>query len=148
VLRPPAEVVFAGELQALAEADSGPRPPGWRLSPRAVRSFICGSKAPAVGRKFFGDDAMVERAIISLSSNPRLMLGAAPGPAKSMLSELLPAAIPGTSTTAIQGTAGTTEDHIKYSWNYALLLAEGPSMRALVASPLYLAMRDGLIVRF
>jgi MoxR-like ATPase len=148
VLRPPAEVVFAAELQALAEADSGPRPPGWRLSPRAVRSFICGSKTPEVRRKFFGDDAMVERAIISLSSNRGLMLVGEPGTAKSMLSELLAAAISGTSMTAIQGTAGTTEDHIKYSWNYALLLAEGPSMRALVASPLYVAMRDGLIVRF
>jgi MoxR-like ATPase len=76
------------------------------------------------------------------------MLVGEPGTAKSMLSELLAAAITGTSMNAIQGTAGTTEDHIKYSWNYALLLAEGPSLRALVASPLYVAMRDGLIVRF
>jgi MoxR-like ATPase len=148
ILRPPAEVLYAGELRALADADSGPRPPGWRLSPRAVRSFICGNKQPDVRRKFFGDDAMVERAIISLSSNRGLMLVGEPGTAKSMLSELLAAAISGTSANAIQGTAGTTEDHIKYSWNYALLLAEGPSMRALVASPLYVAMRDGLIVRF
>src|SRR6185312_3011929 len=69
VLRPPAEVLYADELRALAAADSGPRPPGWRLSPRAARAFICGSKAPEVRRKYFGDDAMVERAIISLSSN-------------------------------------------------------------------------------
>jgi MoxR-like ATPase len=148
VLRPPAEDLYADELRALAASDSGPRPPGWRLSPRAVRSFICGSKSPEVRRKYFGDDAMVERAIISLSSNRGLMLVGEPGTAKSMLSELLAAAISGTSTNTIQGTAGTTEDHIKYSWNYALLLAEGPSMRALVASPLYVAMRDGLIVRF
>jgi MoxR-like ATPase len=148
VLRPPAEVMYADELRTLAGADSGPRPPGWRLSPRAVRAFICGSKQPEVRRKYFGDDAMVERAIISLSSNRGLMLVGEPGTAKSMLSELLAAAISGTSTNTIQGTAGTTEDHIKYSWNYALLLAEGPSMRALVASPLYVAMRDGLIVRF
>jgi MoxR-like ATPase len=148
VLRPPAEVLYADELRALAAADPGPRPPGWRLSPRAVRSFICGSKSPEVRRKYFGDDAMVERAIISLSSNRGLMLVGEPGTAKSMLSELLAAAISGSSTNTIQGTAGTTEDHIKYSWNYALLLAEGPSMRALVASPLYVAMRDGLIVRF
>ena len=91
---------------------------------------------------------MVERAIIGLSSNRGLMLVGEPGTAKSMLSELLAAAISGTSVNAIQGSAGTTEDQIKYSWNYALLLAEGPTPRALVASPLYVAMRDGLLVRF
>lgn len=148
MLRPPAEVQYADELKALEATDSGPRPPGWRLSPRAVRSFICGSKEANVRRKYFGDDAMIERAIVSLSSNRGLMLVGEPGTAKSMLSELLAAAISGTSAHTIQGTAGTTEDHIKYSWNYALLLAEGPTMRALVASPLYVAMRDGLIVRF
>jgi MoxR-like ATPase len=148
ILRPPAEVLFAAELAALAASDAGPRPPGWRLSPRAVRSFLCGSRSPEVRRKFFGDDTLIERAIVSLSSNRGLMLVGEPGTAKSMLSELLAAAICGTSTNTIQGTAGTTEDHIKYSWNYALLLAEGPTPRALVASPLFVAMRDGLIVRF
>ena len=148
VLRPSAETLYASELQALAEADSDPRPPGWRLSPRAVRSFLCGSSRPAIRRKFYGDDFLVERAIVSLSSNRGLMLVGEPGTAKSMLSELLAAAISGSSINAIQGTAGTTEDHIKYSWNYAMLLAEGPSLRALVASPLYVAMRDGLLVRF
>ena len=148
ILRPPVEMLEAEELRALAEADRDPRPPGWRLSPRAVRTFLCGGERPAVRRKFFGDDAMVERAIVSLSSNRGLMLVGEPGTAKSMLSELLAAAISGTSINAIQGTAGTTEDHIKYSWNYALLLAEGPSLRALVASPLYVAMREGLLVRF
>jgi hypothetical protein len=148
IVRAPAETMYADELRALGEADTQPRPPGWRLSPRAVRSFICGSDRPAVRRKFYGDDAMVERAIVSLSSNRGLMLVGEPGTAKSMLSELLAAAVSGTSINAIQGTAGTTEDHIKYSWNYALLLAEGPSPRALVASPLYVAMRDGLLVRF
>lgn len=113
-----------------------------------MREFICGRRGPEVRRKFFGDDVLVERAIISLSSNRGLMLVGEPGTAKSMLSELLAAAISGVSTHAIQGTAGTTEDHIRYSWNYALLLAEGPSPRALVASPLYIAMRDGLVVRF
>src|SRR5262245_12816758 len=148
ILRPPAEVLYADELRALSEADAGPRPPGWRLSPRAVRHFICGGKEPSVPRKFFGDDVLVERAIIGLSSSRGLMLVGEPGTAKSMLSELLAAAISGTSVNAIQGSAGTTEDTIKYSWNYALLLAEGPTLRALVASPLYVAMRDGLIVRF
>ena len=148
MLRPPAETLYADELRSLSETDLDPRPPGWRLSPRAVRTFLCGGARPAVRRKFFGDDAMVERAIVSLSSNRGLMLVGEPGTAKSMLSELLSAAISGTSINGIQGTAGTTEDHIKYSWNYALLLAEGPSLRALVASPLFVAMRDGLLVRF
>jgi MoxR-like ATPase len=147
-LRPPTEVQYAEELSALAQADKDPRPPGWKLSPRAVRSFICGCTKPAIPRKFYGDDTLVERAIIGLASNRGLMLVGEPGTAKSMLSELLAAAISGTSTNAIQGSAGTTEDNIKYSWNYALLLAEGPTLRALVPSPLYIAMRDGVLLRF
>jgi MoxR-like ATPase len=47
----------------------------------------------------------------------------------------------------IQGTAGTTEDQLKYSWNYALLLAQGPSEQALVKSPLYRGMESGRVVR-
>ncbi len=148
VLRPPAEAQYADELRDLAAADAGPKPPGWRLSPRAVRDFVCGRREPPVRRKFYGDDVLIERAVVGLSSNRGLMLVGEPGTAKSMLSELLAAAISGTSVNAIQGSAGTTEDQIKYSWNYALLLAEGPSRRALIASPLYVAMRDGLLVRF
>jgi MoxR-like ATPase len=113
-----------------------------------VRSFICGSEKPKISRKFYGDDALVERAIIGLAGNRGLLLVGEPGTAKSMLSELLAAAVSGTSTNVIQGSAGTTDDNIKYSWNYALLLAEGPSLRALVASPLYVGIRDGLLVRF
>ncbi|WP_165224167.1 ATP-binding protein [Aquisphaera insulae] len=148
MLKPPAELVYEAELKALGEADRDPRPPGWKLSPRAVRAFLCGSETLSIRRKFFGDDTMIERAIVSLSSNRGLMLVGEPGTAKSMISELLAAAISGSSINAIQGTAGTTEDHIKYSWNYALLLAEGPSPRALVPSPLYVAMKEGTLVRF
>ncbi len=71
-----------------------------------------------------------------------------PGTAKTMLSELLSAAISGVSTNTIQGTAGTTEDMIKYSWNYALLLANGPSREALVPAPLYVGMEKGILTRF
>lgn len=148
VLKPPAETQYAEELAALAAADREPRPPGWRLSPRAVRSFICGAKSPAISRKFYGDDALVERAIITLAGNRALMLIGEPGTAKTMLSELLAAAISGCSTHTIQGSAGTTEDQIKYSWNYALLLAEGPSPRALAPAPLHVAMSQGLLARF
>jgi len=65
-----------------------------------------------------------------------------------MLSELLAAAISGDSTCTLQGTAGTTEDQIKYSWNYALLLNEGPTPRALVRGPLFEAMQSGAMCRF
>ncbi len=147
-LRPPAEVCFADELAILAQADKDPCPPGWRLSPRAVRSFICGSKNPKIDRKFYGDDVLIERAIIGLAGNRGLLLVGEPGTAKSMLSELLAAAISGSSTNTIQGSSGTTEDQIKYAWNYALLLAEGPTSRALVSGPLHIGMSQGLIVRF
>lgn len=148
ILRAPAEERFGGELARLAAAEDGPRPAGWRISARAVRRFILGDPKLGVTRKFYGDDPLVDRAIVSLMSNQGLMLVGEPGTAKSMLSELLAAAISGASGLIVQGSAGTTEDHIRYSWNYALLLAEGPSERALVPSPVLLAMRDGLIVRF
>jgi MoxR-like ATPase len=169
MLREPAEVRYAAELAALAAADTAPRPPGWRLSPRAVRTFVVGSggtppatakavakgkkpAAPAAGveitRKFHGDDAMIDRAIVTLMSNRGLLLVGEPGTAKSMLSELLAAAISGTSALTIQGTAGTTEDQIRYSWNYALLLAEGPTPNALVPAPLYHGLSRGQVVRF
>jgi MoxR-like ATPase len=160
MVRPPAEVIYAEELAALGASDSGPRPPGWKLSPRAVRQFIIGAESPvvhasqgakkktAITQKFYGDDALVERCIVTLLGNRGLLLVGEPGTAKSMLSELLSAAISGNSLLTIQGTAGTTDDQIKYSWNYALLLAEGPSPRALVPSPLYGGMKTGALVRF
>jgi MoxR-like ATPase len=146
-LRLPAEVKYAHELEKLRQ-DDGPRPAGWALSARAVRRFIIGDEKAGITRKFYGDDPLVDRAIVSLMSNQGLMLVGEPGTAKSMLSELLGAAISGASTLVVQGSAGTTEDHIRYSWNYALLLAEGPSERALVPSPVLNAMRMGTIVRF
>jgi MoxR-like ATPase len=146
-LRLPAETKYSVELAKLAQ-DSSPRPAGWALSARAVRRFIIGDEKAGITRKFYGDDPLVDRAIVSLMSNQGLMLVGEPGTAKSMLSELLAAAISGRSTLVVQGSAGTTEDHIRYSWNYALLLAEGPSERALVPSPVLTAMRSGTIIRF
>jgi MoxR-like ATPase len=147
VLRPSAEMRHAAEIERLKAADTDPRPPGWQLSARAVRRFILGDEALGVSRKFYGDDPLIDRAIVTLISAQGLMLVGEPGTAKSMLSELLAAAISGTSDLAVQGSAGTTDDHIRYSWNYALLLAEGPSERALVPSPVLSAMRTGRIVR-
>ena len=150
-LRPAAEEQWADELAALAAADaeSGAEiPRGWRLSPRSVRTFIVGDEDLGITRKFYGDDPLIDRAIVTLLGRQGLMLVGEPGTAKSMLSELLAAAICGTSTLTIQGSAGTTEDHVRYSWNYALLIAEGPSRRALVPSPVYQAMEQGAVARF
>lgn len=148
VLRPPIEVLYSKELKALEKSDSHPKPPGWKLSPRAVRAFVCGSSNPKISRKFYGDDVMIERAIVGLAGNRGLLLVGEPGTAKTMLSELLSAAISGISINTIQGSAGTSEDQIKYSWNYAMLLAKGPSQEALVPAPLYVGMREGILVRF
>ncbi len=155
-IKPPVEIRYAEELQALKSHDTDRKPENWFLSPKAVRTFILGSAKPieyqghevSIGKKFWGNDALVERCIITLAGSRGLMLVGEPGTAKTMLSELLSAAVSGTSTNTVQGTAGTTEDMIKYSWNYALLLAKGPVKEALVPAPLYVGMSKGVITRF
>jgi MoxR-like ATPase len=142
---PPPEVVWADELAHLAATDTGPRPPGWRLSPRAVVRFIMGDEG--VTAKFVGERALVERAVITLAGTRGLLLVGEPGTAKSMLSELLAAAVSGTSALTVQGTAGTTEDQLRYGWNYAMLLGSGPRREALVPSPVLVAMERGAVVR-
>lgn len=156
MIKPPVEILYKEELSALKKNDDGMKPENWQLSPKAVRTFILGSSKPLIYRnkeitikkKFFGNDALVERSIIALAGNRGLMLVGEPGTAKTMLSELLSAAICGCSTNTVQGTAGTTEDMIKYSWNYAMLLAKGPSFEALVEAPLFVGMKNGIITRF
>ncbi len=160
-LRLPAEQRHVRELAALIAADTDPCPAGWRLSPKAVTTFVVGSAGESlavpeetgggdviISRKLYGNDDLVQRAVVTLASDRALLLVGEPGTAKSWLSEHLAAAISGTSLLAIQGSAGITEDQIKYGWNYALLLAEGPTPRALVPAPLYTGMRSGRIVRF
>jgi len=156
LIKPPVEVRYREELEALKGTDTGRRPENWQMSPRAVRTFILGSSKPIefegkeyrIEKKYFGNDALVERCIVTLAGNRGLMLVGEPGTAKTMLSELLSAAVSGVSTNTIQGTAGTTEDMIKYSWNYAMLLAKGPSREALVPAPLYVGMEKGILTRF
>src|SRR5262245_21843391 len=134
-IRLPAEKKYESELKALQANDKGARPPGWALSPKAAEVYVLGSDKPVGGvtitPKYIGDRARVQVAIATLASDRALMLIGEPGTAKSWLSEHLAAAISGTSTLVVQGTAGTSEEHIKYTWNYALLLAEGPSQKAL-----------------
>ncbi|MBS1157767.1 MAG: moxR-like ATPase [Proteobacteria bacterium] len=144
--RPPVEIAYREELEALSEADKSPRPPGWKMSMKAVRRFIVGDDGHAP--KLVCPTALVERAMITLATTRGLLLIGEPGTAKSLLSELLAAAIAGDSTLTIQGGASLTEDQIKYGWNYAMLVNDGPSEKALVPAPLYQGMRRGKIVRF
>jgi len=149
-LRLPSERLYAHELEALKAADKDPKPAGWQLSPRAVLTYITGGTAGSqvITPKYIGNRRLVEMAIATLLTDRALLLIGEPGTAKSWLSENLTAAINGDSSRVIQGTAGTSEEHVRYSWNYALLLAQGPSDQALIKSPIYRAMEGGGIARF
>src|SRR5262249_15624732 len=118
--------------------------------PKAVRTYVLGGKAGGteIRPKYLGNPRLVEIAIATLATDRALLLVGEPGTAKSWLSEHLSAAISGDSLQVVQGTAGTTEEQVRYSWNYALLLAEGPSQKALVPSPIFRGMATGKLVRF
>ncbi len=147
--RPPAEILHAQQLQQLRAQDgSTPRPPGWQLSLKAARAFILGDPALDIAPKIVAPVASIERMLVTLATGRGLMLVGEPGTAKSMLSELLAAAISGTSILTIQGGASVTEDQIKYGWNYAMLINDGPTHAALVPAPLYQGMKAGQVVRF
>ena len=150
VLRPHAEQSFAAELAALAAADDRPRPPAWRLSPWAVTTYLLGGVLPdatVISPKYIGRRRLVEVAVATLATDRALLLLGSPGTAKTWVSEHLAAAISGRSTLLVQGTAGTAEEAIRYGWNYARLLAEGPSAAALVPSPVMNAMEQASIAR-
>jgi MoxR-like ATPase len=149
VLRAHAEQQFADELAALERADDHPRPPSWRLSPWAVVTYLLGGDADGteITAKYIGERRLVEVAVATLATDRALLLLGVPGTAKTWVSEHLAAAISGDSTLLVQGTAGTAEEAIRYGWNYARLIAEGPSEAALVASPVMTAMREGRIAR-
>ena len=150
ILRAPAEVMFAHEIEALVAADKYERPPGWKMSPRAVLTYICGGSAngTTITPKYIGYQRLVEIAISTLVTDRALLLIGEPGTAKSWLSEHLAAAINADSTKVVQGTAGTTEEQVRYTWNYAMLIARGPSPEALIASPVMRAMESGTLARF
>lgn len=149
VQRMPAEEMYQREIDALIASEKDPVPSGWRMSPRSVLTYITGGRAGGIEitPKYIGNRRLVEIAIATLVTDRALLLIGEPGTAKSWLSEHLTAAINGDSTKVVQGTAGTTEEHIRYSWNYAMLIAQGPSDEALIKSPVYRAMETGSIAR-
>lgn len=150
VLRPHAEQAFAHELDALAKVDDKPRPANWKLSPWAVVQYLMGatlSDGTVITPKYVGNQRLIEVAVATLATDRALLLLGVPGTAKSWVSEHLAAAVAGDSTLLVQGTAGTAEEAVRYGWNYARLLAEGPSPAALVASPIMTAMERGAIAR-
>jgi MoxR-like ATPase len=150
VLRPHAEQEHAAELAALAAGDDRERPPGWRLSPWAVSTYLLGGTAAdgtIITPKYVGSRRLIEVAIATLATDRALLLLGVPGTAKTWLSEHLAAAVSGDSTLMVQGTAGTAEEAIRYGWNYARLIAEGPSREALVPSPVMRAMSGGQVAR-
>lgn len=149
-LREHAEQQYAEELDELARSDTRQRPPSWKLSPWAVATYLLGGTLEngfVVTPKYIGDRRLVEIAVATLATDRALLLLGLPGTAKTWVSEHLSAAVSGDSTLLVQGTAGTSEEAIRYGWNYARLLAEGPSTAALVPSPLMRAMQDGKIAR-
>jgi len=149
-LRRGAEEIYAAELEALAKGDARPRPESWRMSPQAVVTYVLGGKAAdgtTISAKYVGNRRLIETAVATLATDRALLLLGLPGTAKSWVSEHLAAAISGSSQRMIQCTAGTDENQIRYGWNYALLLAKGPSREAMVKTPLTRAMEEGMILR-
>jgi MoxR-like ATPase len=150
ILRAHAEDQYAEELTALAAADDHQRPPGWKLSPWAVVTYVLGGELPdgtEISAKYLGRRRIVEIAVATLATDRALLLLGVPGTAKTWLGEHLAAAVSGDSTLLVQGTSGTSEEAIRYGWDYARLLAHGPSREAIVASPVMKAMAEGRIVR-
>ena len=150
IQRPHAEDAYKKELDALSKIDTKNKPANWYLSPKAVVTYILGGKlddGTEIETKYYGDRRLIEVAVATLLTDRALLLLGIPGTAKTWLSEHLAAAISGTSKLLIQGTAGLSEEALRYGWNYAQLLAEGPSEKSIVVSPVLKAMKDGQIVR-
>lgn len=150
ILRQHVEQQFAEELYELKKQDTQQCPENWELSPRAVVTYLMGGKLPngfEVSPKYIGQRRLIEIAVATLVTDRALLLYGLPGTAKSWVSEHLAAAISGDSTLIVQGTAGLGEESIRYGWNYARLLADGPSEAALVETPIMRAMRRGKLAR-
>ncbi|MBK6622989.1 MAG: AAA family ATPase [Saprospirales bacterium] len=150
ILRPNAETAFSAELESLSKMDERPRPANWKLSPWAVLTYLLGGTLKdktVISPKYYGPRRLMEIAVATLATDRALLLIGIPGTAKTWVSEHLAAAVSGDSSLLVQGTAGLSEEALRYGWNYARLLAEGPSEKALVPSPVMRAMEDGKITR-
>lgn len=153
VLRPSVEQLYGEELSFLHSIDKFTKPKNWFLSPHMLKIFVLGSSSKdklskKIEKKFYGNQNLVERAIVTLASDRGLLLIGEPGTGKSWLAELLAAGISQKSTLVVQGTAATTEDQIKYSWNIAAVIAKGQSLDTMIPSPIMTAMVKGNIGRF
>src|ERR1700722_4023237 len=121
VLRRSAEDIFADEIAALARSDDRERSVNWKLSPRAVVTYLMGGKAcdgTPIAPKYVGNQRLIETAVATLATDRALLLLGVPGTAKSWVSEHLATAISGCSQMLVQCTAGTDEHQIRYGWNY------------------------------
>src|SRR3984957_6048455 len=150
ILREHAEQAYKAELEELARIDDRQKPPNWNLSPWAVLHYVLGGRLPngfEIVPKYIGRRSLIEVAVATLATDRALLPLGVPGTAKTWLSEHLSAAISGNSSLLVQGTAGTGEEALRYGWNYARLLAEGPSRQALVPSPMMTAMTNGRVAR-
>ena len=150
ILRAHAEQQYAEELHELQVHDTKPRPANWLLSPWAVATYLLGgtlNNGFKIEPKYIGNGRLIEIAIATLTTDRALLLMGIPGTGKTWVSEHLAAAISGDSKLLVQGTAGTAEEAIRYGWNYASLIAKGPTAEALVSSPIMNAMKDGKLAR-
>ena len=150
ILRQHAEHQFAHELAALQEDDKREKPENWLLSPQAVVTYLIGGTLKngfEITPKYIGNRRLMEVAVATLTTDRALLLYGLPGTAKSWVSEHLAAAVSGNSTLLVQGTAGTSEESVRYGWNYARLLSAGPVPDAIVETPIMRAMKEGKVAR-
>jgi len=148
IQKPAAEDLYKDELERLSVWDNNQKPPGWLLSPIAVEKFVVGDSKLNITCKFVAPREQVTRVITGLVTNRGTMLTGKPGTAKSLLSEILAAAISGQSLLTIYGGTITAIEQLLYSWNPLILKKQGPCMEALVPSPIFNGMQRGQIVRF
>src|SRR5690242_20674129 len=92
VLRQHAEQQFAEELAELAKVDDRQRPPNWKLSPWAVRTYLLGGTLDngfVITPKYIGNARLIEIAVATLATDRALLLYGVPGTAKCVKHDTL-----------------------------------------------------------